>query len=554
MKIEKELIKEKKAISKEFILLLLLHTSIFYLIWTICVEVTNNLDVKNSIIFQDINGIIYILGAISIFCCVLYYYLHKDAYFYMFSLNYISIYTEFLMTNHLRFNENIDFFGGVNFNFAAIGFGSIIRTILIYFTLNDKHKINRYSHKHAFMGIILVIAITLAGIKLDLFLITEANFIVNSKITFIIKIAINILTYFLLIEMCRKSFTKKNFNYFITFISMDIMFLSRILLKANLYKSMDKMYLLNRFVLAIGFLGIILSLFFEIITKFKENIELNSEVVSQKNTLDKLKEEEEMKTQFFANISHELKTPLNIIICTLNLLKIYASDREKFLMYYSKYENTIIQNSSRMLRLIDNIIDLTKFDAGCFKMNFENCEIVSLIEDITLSIARYEKVNGRNIIFDTDCEIIEICCDASAIERVILNLLSNAVKFTKEDGNILVKIEKQTDNIIITVKDDGIGIPKEFRKSIFERFVQVDKSFRRNVEGSGIGLSLVKSIVDLHRGEIYLKDDVEIGSEFIIKLPNTRLEEKNTENNIHQLEDRNIEIESKILKEFSDIK
>ena len=206
-----------------------------------------------------------------------------------------------------------------------------------------------------------------------------------------------------------------------------------------------------------------------------------------------------------------------------------------------------------MLRLIDNIIDITKFDVGCFKMNFKNCEIVSLIEDITLSIAQYEKINGRNIIFDTNCEVIEICCDADSIERVILNLLSNAVKFTKENGNILVKLEKQIDYIIITVKDDGIGIPKEFRKSVFERFVQVDKSFRRNVEGSGIGLSLVKSIVDLHDGEIYLKDSDEIGAEFVIKLPNILLEDEESQNSSYQIEDRSAEIKDKILKEFSDI-
>ena len=186
-------------------------------------------------------------------------------------------------------------------------------------------------------------------------------------------------------------------------------------------------------------------------------------------------------------------------------------------------------------------------------MNFKNCEIVSLIEDITLSIAQYEKINGRNIIFDTNCEVIEICCDADSIERVILNLLSNAVKFTKEDGNILVKIEKQTEYIIITVKDDGIGIPKEFRKSIFERFVQVDKSFRRNVEGSGIGLSLVKSIVDLHNGEIYLKDNNETGAEFVIKLPNILLKDEEINNSSYQIEDRTAEIKNKILKEFSDI-
>lgn len=553
MKETKESIKEKKSINKHFIIIFLLHTIILGLLYEISVVAANNLNLSNSIILRDINGIIYVVGAISIFCSVLYYYIHKDEYFYIFSLNYISIYVEFLMTNHLSFIENINFFAGVNLNFASIGFGSIIRTILMYLMVYDKNKINSYLYKHTLLGILFIIIITIGGVKLDLFIFKEHIQIVRGESIHIIKNLINLLTYLLLVEMCRKYFRKKNFNYFVTFISIDIMFLSRILLNADLYKNLDRMYILNRVVLSLGFLGIILTLFFEIIIQFKENEELNSEVVIQKNAVDKLKAEEEMRTQFFANISHELKTPLNIIMCTTKLLKACSSDKDEFLKYYNKYENTITQNSSRMLRLIDNIIDITKFDVGCFKMNFKNCEIVSLIEDITLSIAQYEKINGRNIIFDTNCEVIEICCDADSIERVILNLLSNAVKFTKENGNILVKLEKQTDYIIITVKDDGIGIPKEFRKSVFERFVQVDKSFRRNVEGSGIGLSLVKSIVDLHDGEIYLKDSDEIGAEFVIKLPNILLEDEESQNSSYQIEDRSAEIKDKILKEFSDI-
>lgn len=549
----KGLIKWKKSINKNFIIIFLLHTIVFGLLYGISIFAVNNLNLSNSIILKDINGIIYVVGAISIFCCVLYYYIHKDEYFYMFSLNYISIYVEFLMINHLSFKEDINFFAGVTLNYASIGFGSIIRTILICLMVYDKNKVNKYLCKYTLLGILLLIIMTIGGVKLDIFLFKEHVHVIRRESIVIIKNLINFVTYLLLVEMCRKYFRKKNFNYFVTFISIDIMFLSRILLNADLYKNIDKMYILNRIVLSLGFLGIIVTLFLEIIIQSKENEKLNSKVVTQKNVVDKLKAEEEMRTQFFANISHELKTPLNIIICTTKLLKTCSSNKDEFLKYYNKYENTITQNSSRMLRLIDNIIDITKFDVGCFKMNFKNCEIVSLIEDITLSIAQYEKINGRNIIFDTNCEVIEICCDADSIERVILNLLSNAVKFTKEDGNILVKIEKQTEYIIITVKDDGIGIPKEFRKSIFERFVQVDKSFRRNVEGSGIGLSLVKSIVDLHNGEIYLKDNNETGAEFVIKLPNILLKDEEINNSSYQIEDRTAEIKSKILKEFSDI-
>ena len=274
---------------------------------------------------------------------------------------------------------------------------------------------------------------------------------------------------------------------------------------------------------------IILTLFFEIIIQFKENEELNSEVVIQKNAVDKLKAEEEMRTQFFANISHELKTPLNIIMCTTKLLKACSSDKDEFLKYYNKYENTITQNSSRMLRLIDNIIDITKFDVGCFKMNFKNCEIVSLIEDITLSIAQYEKINGRNIIFDTTEEEIILACDPMKIERIILNLLSNALKYTYEKGNIevFVDMDSEKNEVIISVRNDGDPIHNEDKEKIFERFTQSENLYTRQREGTGIGLFLVRLLVELHGGRIYVDTSELKGSKFVFILPIRLTEEKN---------------------------
>ncbi|MDO4402267.1 MAG: HAMP domain-containing sensor histidine kinase, partial [Clostridiaceae bacterium] len=156
------------------------------------------------------------------------------------------------------------------------------------------------------------------------------------------------------------------------------------------------------------------------------------------------------------------------------------------------------------------------------KMDFTNYDIVNLVEDITMSIVPYVEEKQIDIIFDTEVEELEIRCDPDKIERVVLNLLSNAVKFTETGGNIDVNIALVDDNkwVEISVKDDGIGIPKHMRKFIFERFIQVDKSYNRNKEGSGIGLALVKSLVELHGGRVYLKDDTEKGCNFIVLLPN----------------------------------
>ena len=205
---------------------------------------------------------------------------------------------------------------------------------------------------------------------------------------------------------------------------------------------------------------------------------------------------------------------------------------------YNKYDNTLKQNCYRLLRLVNNLVDMTKIDSGYMKLIFINCEIVSLVEDITLSIIPYVESKNINIVFDTYIEELEIRCDPESMERVILNLLSNAIKFTNNDGNISVIVEADDKYVFIRVKDDGIGISKDIREDIFNRFVQEDKSLNRKNEGSGIGLALVKSLVELHDGEVYL-EDVSEGSEFVVKLPNIKInEEVNNHNRVMDVESK----------------
>ena len=146
-----------------------------------------------------------------------------------------------------------------------------------------------------------------------------------------------------------------------------------------------------------------------------------------------MKKHEEVKNEFFANISHELRTPLNIFYSTLQLLDIKSNDMSvDFRQVYENNKQYLKINCKRMLRLINNIIDITKIDVGFTKAKFTNCDIVRVVEDITLSVINYANNKNINIVFDTEVEEHIIKCDSSMIERAILNLLSNAIKFTKE--------------------------------------------------------------------------------------------------------------------------
>lgn len=242
--------------------------------------------------------------------------------------------------------------------------------------------------------------------------------------------------------------------------------------------------------------------------------------------LEVLQESEKTKSEFFANISHEFKTPINVIYSSVQLLNLYKNknDRE-FMGYYLKYKNNIKQNCLRSFKLIDNIIDASRINKGNYEANFNNINIVELVEKITNSITPYVEIKNIMVIFDTNIEELIIKCDVYMVERIILNLLSNAIKFTPKNGKIIVSVNDKENEVEIRVRDTGIGIPKEMKDKIFNKFTQVDKSLNRSKEGSGIGLSLVKSLVDLLNGKIYLNTEYKNGSEFVLNLPKDKIVE-----------------------------
>ncbi|GAA0715786.1 PAS domain-containing sensor histidine kinase [Paraclostridium ghonii] len=250
-----------------------------------------------------------------------------------------------------------------------------------------------------------------------------------------------------------------------------------------------------------------------------------SDVVNRELEVKNLKVYDKEKTEFIANISHELKTPLNLLYSSIQLLdKLSLRESLDFISIYHKYSKTLRTNCKRMTRLVNNIMDLSKIDLGILTGNFNNYNIISIIEDVTLSVVEYAASKDINIQFDTYEEEQIIKCDASMIERVILNLLSNAIKFSNKNSNIYVNLTIDDNWIKIIVRDEGIGISKENQEIIFDKFIQIDKSFTRENEGSGIGLSIVRSILNLHEGTISVESDLNKGSSFKVFLPNIRIE------------------------------
>ncbi|WP_315115987.1 GAF domain-containing sensor histidine kinase [uncultured Clostridium sp.] len=275
---------------------------------------------------------------------------------------------------------------------------------------------------------------------------------------------------------------------------------------------------------------------------------MEDKMLSYKNRgKDEALEYQKLKKELMLNISHELKTPINVIHTALQMCNLVLDDSENDNSALLKtYFNIMKKNCYRLLRIADNTLDISSIDAGCYELNIENIDVVSLIENVTMSSVQYAKAKGIDLIFDTDVEEKYLACDGGKIEKIMLNLLSNALKFTKRGGQVFVKIKDRNDHIYISVKDTGIGIKSDKIDAIFDKFEQADRSLCRKNEGSGIGLSLVKALAEVHNGKVWVNSEYGKGSEFVVKLPIKNCTMEN--HNFYHFTDLD-----KIKIEFSDI-
>lgn len=277
-----------------------------------------------------------------------------------------------------------------------------------------------------------------------------------------------------------------------------------------------------------------------------------TEIIKQRKELVKIEKklkEENINDGFYSNISHELRTPINVIYSALQLNDIYLKDNK--IDKINKNNQIIKQNCLRLIRTINNFIDSNKLSEGFLESDIKTYNIVDIIENVILSCDNYMKLKKINLIYDPQFEEIYLNFDKDHMERIMLNILSNSLKYGKENGNIYISIKIENDNIIIEVLNDAETIPKDKRNEIFEKFTKVNASFSRPSEGSGLGLYLTKGLVNLHKGEISINAGPKYGNLYKIVLPyNKNLKSKDS----CLSHDMTInELQQKIDIEFSDI-
>ena len=229
---------------------------------------------------------------------------------------------------------------------------------------------------------------------------------------------------------------------------------------------------------------------------------------------EKLKEMDQIKSRFFSNISHEFKTPLTLIIGPAE--KILTAPKPKLAKTYAQY---ILANADRLMKLINQLMDVSRMESGKMILQTEEGDLVAFLGQILQSFELLARQKSIHIDIQTTQEEIICDFDRDKIEKIFFNLLSNALKFTPEKGKVTLQMEQDADQIKMTVSDTGTGMPPEQLPHIFDRFYQVDSSKTRAYEGTGIGLSLVKELIDLHQGTIQVKSQPGMGTEFKVTLP-----------------------------------
>lgn len=310
------------------------------------------------------------------------------------------------------------------------------------------------------------------------------------------------------------------------------------------YNILLPLWMINvfRLILSLIILGLALATYIAIRNKKEasKNNQLLLESISR----------EQIKTDFILSLTHELRTPLNIIKNTTSLLKNKASGNDFDKNFFIERLGYISNNTNRLQKNTNNLIDINKIEMGSMDMHIENIDIVPLVEDITSVTAKVASKYNIDVIFDTTDEEIIIASDKLKLERIFLNLLSNAVKFTEHNGEINIDIYTEAQSVFVKIEDNGVGISKEALDKIFLKFKRDNpgENLSWKYEGSGLGLYLVKKLLDLVGGSIKVTSELGKGTIALVTLPINPLPNTDINDN-----NKKISYEYDYEIEFSDI-
>ncbi|MCT4664505.1 MAG: ATP-binding protein [Flavobacteriales bacterium] len=260
-----------------------------------------------------------------------------------------------------------------------------------------------------------------------------------------------------------------------------------------------------------------------IATKSINAIEVEVDEYNKKQEIEinKLKERENYRREFIGNISHELKTPIfNIQGFILTILDGALDDDPKLSQKYLKRANKSVE---RMIHIIRDLEQITNLEAGELEMSMGSYNVITIAKDVVEILEqKAEKKNIKIHFKNAYPQKIMVSCDKERIAQVLTNLVVNAIKYGKDDGEIIIDITEKGDKALIKISDNGIGIPEEHLKRIFERFYRVDKARTRTRGGSGLGLAIVKHIIDAHQQSIKVESEVDKGTSFLFTLNKTK--------------------------------
>ena len=238
--------------------------------------------------------------------------------------------------------------------------------------------------------------------------------------------------------------------------------------------------------------------------------------------LENLEREKQIRQEFFTNASHELKTPLTSIRGYSELLRQHAiTDPDQI----DHCLDCVLKESDHMTKLINDILTISKLEAKDYVVQNSHIKLKDLLENVLNSLSVQAK--AMNLDIDASCENVTVYANLDHIQGILYNLISNAIKYNKPNGKIIIIIKERLDNILIKVMDTGIGISKEDQEKVFQRFYRVDKQRSKIVAGTGIGLAIVKHIVQFYNGSISLKSKENEGTSIEISLPIMVNEEPN---------------------------
>lgn len=245
-----------------------------------------------------------------------------------------------------------------------------------------------------------------------------------------------------------------------------------------------------------------------------KRIRAKQEFEMSKFEAQKLHEVDEIKSRFFTNISHEFRTPLTLILGPVKQIIERTKETKT-----KEDLNLVHRNANRLLGLVNQLLDISKIESGNMKLQTTQINIIPYLKAIVLSFTSYAERKRIDLKFVSDADELMAYIDKDKFEKIINNLLSNAFKFTPDSGTIEVNVTHDVKNLNVAITDTGLGIPNEKMQKIFDRFYQVDGSHTREQEGTGIGLSLTKELVELHKGKIEVESEEGKGSSFIISSP-----------------------------------